>query len=452
MGIETAVVMGGSVAGLLTAAALSPHVGRVTIIEKDDLPDAPEPRRGVPQGRQVHALLAAGQDAMAELLPGIVDDFAAAGARLVDSPADLAVYGREGWAGRVRSEARTVMMRRPQLEHVIRQRVLALPNVDLMKGVAAGLVASPTGNRIAGVSVRGAGTVEGDLIVDATGRVSKSSEWLADLGFETPEDKELRSFIGYATVEARLPADAFEDGVAGILAHPHPDSCRGAAVVPADNGVYLIAGLGMMNCDPPKDLDGFLAYLDAAPSPLIGEIARKAEILGDIAVYRIRGSRRRMWEEVANRPDGHLVVGDAVMAFNPLYGQGMSVAACEALALREVMTEDPTSEGLAARAQKAMTGVIDVVFGMAVSTDGAYEGAELVGVERPAAEALQRGRLLSRVATGDAEVALALKRYAHYFDPSGLQSDSVAAKAAEWAAADRPVVNNDPRVIPGLLG
>ncbi|MGQ4615526.1 FAD-dependent monooxygenase [Nocardia sp. R7R-8] len=446
------VVAGGGMSGLLVAAAASRYANRVVIVEKDPVPDQPGPRRGVPQGRQVHALLGAGQDAMERLLPGIVDDFEAAGARMVDSPADLAVFGSQGWAGRVRSGTRTVMMRRPQLEHVVRGRVLALPNVEVHTSSVVGLTASEDRSRITGVRLLDGEVVEADLVVDATGRVSRSPEWLKEFGYEAPEEKEMRSHIGYATVEVHLPEGALPDGVAGVLSHPHPANCRGAAVVPADNGVYLIAGLGMLNQDPPKDVDGFLAHLDAAPSPIVGEIARKAEFLGPVVPYRVRGSRRRMWEKLERMPDGYLVVGDAVMAFNPLYGQGMSVAACEALALEQTLDEDRILTTAGRRAQRAMTEVIDTVFAMAVSTDGAYEGAELIGVERPSAEAAAAGAALSQLATEDAEVALATKRYAHFFDRDALRTPTIAAKLADWQAKRRTVVRNDPAVVPGLIG
>lgn len=452
MGPDSVVIAGGGMAGLLAAAAASPFARHVTIIEKDEIPVEPAPRRGVPQGRQVHALLGAGQNAMSELLPGIVDDFEAAGARMVDSPADLAVYGRFGWAGRVHSGTRTVMMRRPVLEHVVRERVLALPNVTVRSSAATGISVTDDRSRVTGFELLDGTTLEGDLVVDATGRVSRSVEWLGDIGYDAPQERELRSHIGYATVEVRLPVDAFDDGVAGVLAHPHPGNCRGAAVVPADNGIYLIAGLGMMNQDPPRDIDGFMAHLDAAPSPIVGEIARKAEFLTDIATYRVRGSRRRVWEDLAQRPDGYLLIGDAVMAFNPLYGQGMSVAACEAVALSRSLSEDSSTAGLAQRAQTAMKEVIDIVFAMAVSTDGAYEGAELVGVQRPSADDMEAGALLSRVATDDPEVALAVKRYAHYFDRVALQSPSIADKLAAWKAGNRKVVHDNPLVVPGIIG
>lgn len=452
MALGNIVIAGGGIGGLLAAAAFSPHAQRVTIIERDNYPQQPGPRRGVPQGKQVHALLGVGQDAMARLLPGIVDDFEKAGATIVDSPADLAVFGRHGWAGRVRSDTRTVMMRRPQIEHVVRERVLALPNVVVVQSSVAGLVATEDGSRITGVRLKDGDVVDGDLIVDATGRTSRSVEWLTELGYPEPVEKEMISHIGYATVEARLPDGVFTDGVKGVLSHPNPDNCRGGAVVPVDNGLYLIAGLGMMKHDPPKDRDGFLAHLDASSSPIVGEIARKAEFLGPVEVYRVRGSRRRMWEEIDRFPDGYLLIGDAVMGFNPLYGQGISVAACEAIALADTLEQDSSPTGLGRRAQKAMKPVLDTVFAMAISTDGAYADAELVGVERPTEADQAAGAALSQVATEDPEVALAVKRYAHFFDRDGLGAASVAAKVSQWTEQGRTVTKNDPTVIPGVIG
>lgn len=451
MDTRSVVIAGAGMSGLLAAAAVSPHVQSVRLIERDDLPDIAAPRRGVPQGKQVHALLPAGQDAMTLLLPGIVGDFTEAGATLVDSPADLAVFGKHGWAGRVHTGTRTVMMRRPALEQVVRRRVMALPNVELVSSTVVDVTYEEEHERISGLELLDHEFVYADLVVDATGRVSKSVEWLTGLGFDAPEDKEMRSHIGYATVEAELPSDALPAGTAGILAHPHPGNCRGAAVVPADNGIYLIAGLGMMNQDPPKDRDGFLAHLDSAPSPIVGDVARKARFLGPVQTYRVRGSRRRMWEELDRRPDGYLVIGDAVMAFNPLYGQGMSVAACEAVQLRKTLADDPRSDGLARRVQTSMKDVIDTVFAMAVSTDSAYEGAELIGVDPPSREQVATGAALSQLATEDQEVALATKRYGHYFDRDALEKPSISKKLREWQEQGRSVVNNDPAIVPGLI-
>lgn len=454
MAFDRVVIVGGSIAGLLTAAALSESFSSVVIVERDELPEESRHRRGVPQGLQVHALLAAGQNAMEELLPGIVDDFVENGARVVDSPADLAVYGSHGWSGRVKSEARVVCMRRPGLEFVVRRRVLALPNVQVVKGAVAGLIASDDGQRVTGVTLRGSTTLSlnGELIVDASGRSSKSPAWIEVLGYDRPREVELRSFVGYATVPVRLPDDALPPDVAGVLAHPQPGNPRGGAVVPCDNGLHQVAGLGMVNSDPPGEVDDFFAHIDQASSPLVGEVARKAELLGPVETYRMPGTRRRLWEELSQRPEGFVAIGDAVMSVNPIYGQGMSVASVEALTMRGVVEEaDGRVAGLAERLQQAFVPTIESVFGMLVNVDGLYEDAELVGIERPDPEAVQASSYLSQVATEDAEVSLALKYAAHYFTTDALQTQSVQDKVRRWIESGRTVSVADPRTIPDVL-
>ncbi len=448
----SALVLGGSIAGLLAAAALSPHVETVTLVEREDLLDPN--RRGVPQGTQVHALLGAGQRAMAVLLPGIVDDLVAAGGRLADSPHEVAIFGAQGWAGRVPSDAHVVFMRRPVLESVVRRRVLALANVRVVTGVVSGLTGSS--DRITGAALQGGETLTADLVVDATGRNSKATDWLADFGYPAPATKELRSYVGYATATVRLPDGVFPPGVVGILSHPHPGALRGSAVVPCDNGLYQVAALGMMKADPPKDREGFQAHLEAAPSRLVAEVAAKAEFVEEPTVYKVRGSLRRMWEELPAHPPGFLAIGDAVMSFNPLYGQGMSVAASEARILHDILLENVAGAGvtdpaLAGRAQAAFTPVVDTVFGMVVSTDAHYAGAELEGLVPPDPEAVMFGRALSQLATEDPEVALALKTAGHFFDTAPLRSPQIAEKVAAWIAAGRTPAAQDPTTIPPAL-
>ncbi len=294
---------------------------------------------------------------------------------------------------------------------------------------------------------RTATSIAADLVVDATGRNSKAAEWLAEFGFGAPAIKELRSYVGYATATVRLPDGLFPPGVVGLLSHPHPGALRGAAVVPCDNGLYQVAALGMMKADPPKDAEGFLAHLEAAPSRLIADIARKAEIVDEPTVYKVRGSLRRMWEQLDRHPAGFLPIGDAVMSFNPLYGQGMSVAACEAVTLRDqVAAAGVADPGLAARAQAAFVPVVDTVFHMVVSLDAHYPGAELDGVEPPTPEAVAFGRALSQLATEDPQVSLALKYAGHYFDTSALRSAEIAEKVA--GRGSRRVVPRPRRIRP----
>lgn len=450
--MKHACVIGGSIAGLLAAAAVSGAADQVTIVERDELPTGPENRRGVPQGPQVHALLGIGQHAMEELLPGIGQDFQDAGGALIDAAKDLAIYSSQGWSGRVTGTTKVISMRRPNLEQVVRQRVSAIPNVRFLHDHVLGVRASDDNATILGVSTAASGDIDTNLVIDASGRGSKTPAWLAALGYPEPRDAELLSYIGYATVPVELPDGALPDGVLGILAHPNPANLRGAAVVPCDNGLYLLAGLGMMKAYPPRDTESFLAHLASAPSPLVGDVARTAKFLEPVTTYRVPGSRRRLWEEVPTRPEGFVVIGDAVMAFNPLYGQGMSVAAVEATKLKDSATAFGDSiAGLAQHFYRGITPTIDTVFGMVRNTDGAYPGAQLRDVAPPDPQSLAYGRALSQLSTEDGEVALALKTATHFFDGSAIRTESIQAKVAEWIAKGRKPFNNDPRKIPDSL-
>lgn len=454
--IERGVVVGGSIAGLLAAAGLRRSGVEVTILERDDLPAAPGDRRGVPQGPQVHALLAIGVRTMDELLGGFTADLIDAGGVALDASADIAVHSSAGWIGRVASEARVVALRRAVLEHALRRRVLALAGVELRRAGVAGLAAA--GGRVTGVRLDPAGVgagnqvIEGDLVLDASGRRSAAPDWLAALGYPRPEAVHLNSHIGYATVPVRLPEGLLPPGVAGLLAHPHPGNHRGAALFPCGEGLYQLAALGMMKAHPPGDVEGFLAHLDQASSPLIGQMARKVDIAGPVPTYRMLGSQRLLWERLDPRPEGFAAIGDAVMSFNPLYGQGISVAAVEAAAVAEVVSRTgDEAAGLGRRIQDSLVPTVETVFSMVIGIDGHYPGAELIGVDPPSPEAAAYSRALAQVATEDAEAALAAKYASQFFDTAGLLTDSLRAKVAAWVRQGRTVTRNDPCTIPPPL-
>ncbi|WP_019182384.1 hypothetical protein, partial [Microbacterium yannicii] len=232
MAFEHAVVIGAGIGGLLSAAALAPRFTRVTIVERDELPVDPTHRRGVPQGEQMHALLAIGQDAFEELLPGIGRAWADAGAAWFDSTRDVASFSSQGWTARGPSEAWTFGIRRIVLESVVRERVRAIPNVTIVQGTVTGLHASDDSRRVTGVTVRASepAVIAADLVVDSSGRTSHAAQWIAGLGYEPPAEHEIVSDIVYSTVVVRLPADALRADIRGILAPPTPaDPRRGGA-------------------------------------------------------------------------------------------------------------------------------------------------------------------------------------------------------------------------------
>jgi 2-polyprenyl-6-methoxyphenol hydroxylase-like FAD-dependent oxidoreductase len=450
MTFNHAVVIGASVGGLLAAAALANKFSSVTIVERDELPAEPEPRRGVPQGHQVHALLAIGIESMERLLPNIVDDFVAAGGEPIDQGSDFAILGGEGWSARSASDAKFVALRRPILEHVIRERVKQLPGVQIVPGTVTGLLASDDRSRITGVTLKLADVdqIEADFVVDSSGRSSRSTRWIADLGYGQVEEKQIVATINYATALVEIPEDALPEGVRGILTPPTPKIPRGSAVMPCGNGQYQLAALGIMTDKIPTDRDAYIAYLDETASPIVGQIARRAEFLAEPVNYQLTGSRRFKWEDLPKHPERFLAIADAVMGFNPIYGQGMSAAAIEAVSLKSALEEATTLDGVARSVQQSFRPTIDLVLGLVLPLDAQFEGVELIGLEGPDDESLAAGRLLSQVATGDPTVATALTYVSHFFDTKFLADPEVQERIGQWISEGKQVVNNDPAVIP----
>jgi|SRR5581483_2977361 len=449
-----ATVIGGSIGGLLTATALQGAFDEVVIVESDELPERPAPRAGVPQGSQVHALLAIGVRAMEQLLPGIVDELVAAGGVMMDAGCEVAIYEAEGWAGRVRSEAHVVSMRRTHLEHVIRQRVLRLPNVTLRFGEVVGLLASEDGRRLTGVELEGGGHIASDLVVDSSGRGSRTPVWLEALGFPRPEEKELRSYVGYATVAARIPDGLFPEGVPALLSHPNPGNHYGSSVIPVGDGLHLFGALGMMKVYPPTEPEAFLAHMERSSSPLVARIARRSQFVGEIAGYRMPGTRRRLWTGV-DRPDGFAAVGDSVLSINPLYGQGMSVVAVEATAVRRLASRADAHDGkLGQRIQEAVEPVVERVFQIVCGIDGRYPDAKRIGVDPLPGEVLTMARALGELACEDAEASRAFRYAVHFFANEELMSPPLVTKVLEWMGSGSRVSpdHRDPNVVPGILG
>jgi hypothetical protein len=220
---DHAVVLGASMAGLLAARVLADAYAQVTVLDRDQLPHTGTHRRGVPHGRHVHALLASGQQALEELFPGLTADLVASGA-----PAgDLLANGRWCLNGhRLRQAPAGLVVlcaSRPVLEGAVRARVRALPNVTFLDSRdIVGLAATPDGSRVTGARVlRRAGraaeeVLGGDLVVDATGRGSRTPIWLEALGYARPDTEQVRIGLGYATGTYRLPADALDGDLAVV--------------------------------------------------------------------------------------------------------------------------------------------------------------------------------------------------------------------------------------------
>ena len=376
---DRAVVLGASMAGLVAARVLADAYAQVVVVDRDELPETAMHRRGVPHGRHAHALLARGQQALEELFPGLTTELVAQGV-----PAgDLLANGRWYVSGhRLRQEnigLVSLCVSRPLLEDYVRARVRALPNVAFLDSRdILGLTATPDGRRVTGARVsRADGSAEevlgADLVVDATGRGSRTPIWLEALGYARPETEQVRVGLGYATRTYRLPPDAL-DGDLAVLDATTPDHPRGGALLRMEGDRWMVTLAGMLGDHPPIDPDGFLDFARSLRFPDIYQAVRDAEPLDDPVGFRFPASVRHRYERLDRFPDGLLVVGDAVCSFNPIYGQGMSVAALEALTLRRQLQRGAVPQPR--RFFGDLARMVDVPWDIAVGGDLAVPGVQ----------------------------------------------------------------------------
>ena len=417
---DHAVVLGGSVAGLLAARVLAESYPQVTVLDRDTLALGVAPRRGVPQGRHVHALLARGQLVLEELFPGLTDELADRGAPVGDMLGDARLLFGGHRLARAATGLRVVSASRPLLEDRIRARVRALATVRFAPPCdVAGLRASPDGRRVVGVRVlrradASAGeTIDADLVVDATGRGSRTPRWLASLGFEPPEEERVRVDVGYATRRYRLPADALRGDLAYVHG-PTPERPRGGALARLEGDTAMLTLFGMLGDHPPRDAAGFDGFARSLHFPDLHEVIAGAEPLDEPVGFRFPANMRRRYERLRNFPDGLVVFGDAFCSLNPIYGQGVTVAALQALALREHL--QPRSLPGGRRVLRSLANVIDAPWELAVGADLSLPGVDGPRSTRRRVANAYMSRLLA-AAAHDPQLAQAFVRVTGLIDP-----------------------------------
>lgn len=344
-----AVVIGGSMAGLSAAAVLASRFATVVIVERDAFPDHPADRKGVPQGRHAHGLLPSGMIRLEGWFPGLTQDLLADGAPLLDIGSD-ALWYQGGYRHRFPTGITSPMTSRALLEHHVRRRTLALPNVTVRPGTgAAGLLTDDDGTQVTGVLLADGTAIPADLVVDASGRQGRSLRWLEELGYEAPPITEVAIDVAYASriFQRDRSRDTGYD-FAIVLAGP-PTGRQGVAIrMEGDRWIVTLAGVHGER--PPSDDAGFLAFARSLPAPDIAELVESSVPLGAIVTHRLHSNQRRHVERMRRVPGGLVLLGDAVCSFNPTYGQGMTTATLQAEALGRALDQ---TTGVDARVVKA---------------------------------------------------------------------------------------------------
>ncbi len=369
----TAIVLGGSMAGLCAARALHDWFAEVVVLERDTFPTQPEIRDGAPQTGQPHAMLEAGRVTLEDFFPGFGDEIRDAGGLKLDMGSDVVWYDQGGFVAETAAPLPALYASRPLFEHVVRNRVRDLERVTLRS--QCNFIAyehDSDRDRVTGVRFRDETGVEtslpADLVVDATGRSSRTPRWLERNGYPTPTVKEVSVDVTYSTARIERPPD----DTYGVLVAPEPHRPRGAAMLPVEDGRWEVVLQGIHGERAPDDRATFLEWAANLPVEDIGRQVRKREWTSGIRRYPFPASVRRRYEDLPRFPDGLVVTGDAVASFNPIYGQGMSVAALDALVLHRELSDGIA--GLGPRVFDRTADVVDEAWQLAVGNDFSFEG------------------------------------------------------------------------------
>ncbi|MER6250123.1 FAD-dependent monooxygenase [Streptomyces sp. NPDC001584] len=411
-GPKRVVIVGGSLAGMLAAAAVREHVDSVEILEAHDLPAGPEPRTGVPQAAHIHWLQAGGAEAIDALLPGSIDLLMAAGAHRIPVTTDMVIYSPEGWYRRwQRATHYVITASRDLTDLVVREEVLKDSRVTVRTHTK---VVGLLGDRhaVTGVRLRDADGTESelraDLVIDASGRASRLPRWLARLGLTGLAEERLDSGMVYASRLYRAPVPTRGWPVVAVQADPRlRRPAKAGGILPIDGDRWHVSLMGAPGGEPTRAAEDFESFARTLRHPVVADLLEHAEPLSEVSVTHSTANRRYYYERLGARPDGLVALGDSVATFNPVYAQGMSVAALGALALRDLLAAGSTGD-LAHRAQRAIARPVNAAWALATGQDIHFTTTE--GKRPKLTDRLLRRYVsrLSRTATGSFRAATAL--------------------------------------------
>ena len=421
-----AIVVGAGIGGLAAAAALSQHMSDVLVIDRDILLHDNAARLGVGQGAHTHQLLKAGELALERLLPGITDDFVAAGAVKMTVGRDVKVYDFGGWMDDCDAGFTVTSLSRPAYEGVLRGRVVALENVRFQSETPVRRFVVEDGH-CTGVQLEDGAILAADLVVDSTGLTAPLLHQLQEEGHAEFPTEEIRINVAYTTGRFRRP-EKWRDDQIGYFVLPSPPDTHFGLMLPIEDGQWILSLGARGGAVPPRDLQAFKEYAKGLVEPHVYERIKDAEVVGELRTFRKpTATRHRIWE-ATKWPQRLIPIGDAMSSVNPTYGQGMTVAACEADALETLLAGQTPLDDLV----KAYLAIAGEISGRAwsPSTNSDYVYPETEG-ERPANFAMSRAlaATLRKLADEDMEFRHLRYRLVHMLETAdALRSGPLAVR------------------------
>lgn len=396
---DHAIVIGASMAGMVAARVLADAFETVTVIDRDPLPDDPVARTGVPQAPQAHVLLEAGRATLEDLFPGYGESLIRDGGLVIDWATELSHYEAGDYLTDRAPRHPLYAASRPLFEATTRTHLDSNPAVTLRGDCpfvdylvdedvdtpdVDGVVVRPNG-------ADGREQIPADLVVDATGRTSRTPTWLDEHGYRRPPVEEVTVDVTYSTMTVERPPDDRR----AFFVPPTPPRTRGGGAFPIEDDRWLVTLQGVHGDDTPGDPDALVSFAESLPVEHLADLLTEQRWLQDtIRQYPFPSNVRRYYERLDEFPDGLLVLGDAMASYNPVYGQGMTVAALEALVLSHRLADyDPDTDGtigawLPAPYFDGASDVVDVAWDMAVGADLAYDQTN--GSQSPTTELFTR--------------------------------------------------------------
>lgn len=442
---QRAIVIGGSIAGLLSAKVLSSHYEEVVILDKDELDTYPTNRKAVPQSNHIHIVLKAGENGLNTLFPGFSEEMLSLGSVGIDMTQDMVSCSALGVSPKWDSGISLLSQSRALLEHGIYQRVVReCQNLTIkQKASVSGFRYDELNNKINGVTFKnqltgGIETLSSDLLVDASGRAALSLRWFKDLGLSLPEVDELKVVVGYASCVVRLKDDHDRPWKGVECGGPIPNHKVAGMLMPIENGRHICSITSRFDDFPPVDEPGFFNYLSKFPHKFFGEALEGAEVVSPIQRMRYESSKFRRYDKVEGLPEGFLPIGDALCSVNPCYGQGMSSSVIQAVSLMRIMEHLAESDTPSNLANTFFANVIpscERVWRNACLKDMRYERVEksrdfVTGDELHHYQELEKASIFNK------KLRLQLLRLNHLLDsPEILESSEFSALIKEGAPA-----------------